>query len=104
MRQDDPGKMKALSHKIKGFEEKKWETVAKSFMEKACHLKFTKSHKMRNLLISTSGNLVEANRKDQFFSCGLALSDPNILDKSTWTGENILGDILTNLREVLKRQ
>ena len=104
MRLDDPGKMKSLSHKIKGLEEKKWETVYKSFMEKACFLKFTKSHKLRNLLISTSGNLVEANHNDQFFSCGLALSDPNILDKSRWTGKNILGEILTNLRELLKHQ
>ena len=72
------------------------------FLMRACSLKFNQNDDLKNKLLQSQGTLVEANQRDNFFSCGLSLADPNILDKSRWLGENILGTILTDLRNNLK--
>ena len=67
---------------------------AKSVVEKACYLKFSQNKHLREKLVASQGLLVEANKKDKFFSCGLSLADPNILDKNKWEGQNILRETL----------
>ena len=102
LRTHDPRKMKSLSCHIKNIDESKWRGQAKTTMEKACALKFSQNPNLKQKLLSTQGELVEANKHDKFFSCGLALADPNVLEKSLWLGENILGEILEKLRDGLK--
>ena len=93
----DAGKMKAFSHQIKGLDEAKWRSQAKAVMQKACYLKFSQNEELKKKLLSSLGALVEANRRDKFFSCGLSLSNPNILEKNKWERENVLGEVLTSL-------
>ena len=95
----EPSKMKALSHHIKNLDEHKWAEQATAVMENACYLKFWQNSELKKKLMDIKGTIVEANRKDVFFSCGLALSDPNIVDVNKWKGQNMLGKILSNLRE-----
>ena len=71
-------------------------------MKNACYLKFWQNPELKKRLIATKGNLVEAN--DVYFSCGLSLADPNIMDTNKWKGKNELGKILTMLREKFKQQ
>ena len=103
MKESIPGTMKCFSHGIKGLDEEKWRPNARTVMEKACNLKFKQNEILRQKLVDSKGLLVEANKKDRFFSCGLSLADPNILDRNNWEGENILGNILTSLRETLRK-
>ena len=103
MKESNPGVIKRLSHSIKGLDEKQWKPQARTVMEKACYLKFSQNKTLREKLIASQGLLVESNKRDKFFSCGLSLADPNILDQNKWEGGNILGDILTTLRETLKK-
>ena len=100
-RTTDPREMKSLTNRIKGLDEAKWKPHAKLTMEKACHLKFDQNPYLKKKLLNSRGALVEANRNDNFFSCGLALSDPNILDKTKWLGDNHLGQILMQVRQSL---
>ena len=95
----EPSKMKALSYRIKNLDENRWSEQARAVMENACYLKFWQNPELKEKLLSTEGKIVEANRNDVFFSCGLSLADPNILDVNKWRGKNVLGDILTTLRE-----
>ena len=48
-------------------------------MEKTCWLKFSQNEHLKNQRLASQGLFVEANRCDMFFSCGLSLSNPNIL-------------------------
>ena len=102
MRSTQPGRMKALSHQIKGLDDQKWKKMAKATMTHACFLKFNQNDDLKTKLLQSQGMLVEANEKDKFFSCGLSLADPNILDSSRWIGTNELGSILTDLRNSLR--
>ena len=47
---------------------------------------------------------VQLGRNDKYFSCGLALSDPSVIEESRWQGENVLGKILVDLRVVLRNK
>ena len=96
--------MKALAHKITGRDESKWRKNARAAMTKACQLKFSQNTKLKKMLMDSRGEMVEANRYDKFFSCGLALSDRKTLIKSNWEGSNILGQILMELRDSHKKE
>ena len=103
LRTHDPRKIKSLSHYIKNIDESKWRRQAKTTTEKVCALKFSQNSDLRQKLLATEGELVEANKHNKFsFSCGLVLEGPNMLVKSHWLGENILVQILEKLRDSLK--
>ena len=102
MKTTNPSEMKRLSYNIRGMDGSKWRTQARKTMEKACWLKFSQNENLKKQLMTNQGLLVEANGRDNFFSCGLSLSNPNILDSNKWEGENVLGQILTSLRETFK--
>ena len=99
MKCTQPEQMKGLSHKITNLNETQWKTQAEDAMKKSCHLKFSQNPHLKKMLMTCRGEIVEANRHDKFFSCGLGLSDRKSLDKENWEGSNILGQILMDMRE-----
>ena len=103
MKCTEPEQMKTLSHKIANVDETQWRKQAGEAMKKSCQLKFNQNSHLQKMLINCKGEIVEANRHDKFFSCGLGLSDRNSLDKSKWEGSNILGQILMEMREHYKQ-
>ena len=46
--------------------------------------------------------LVEASPYDKVWGIAMSVDDPDILDETKWRGENLLGMILTQVREVIK--
>ena len=53
-------KMKAFSQQIKGLDEAKWRSQAKSVMQKVYYLKFSQNEALRKKLLSSRSALVEA--------------------------------------------
>ena len=96
-----PKQAKGLSYQIRDYDETLWKSVAKQTMYNACIKKFQQNPELSKKLKKTSGILVEANPKDNFFSCGLSLQDPDLEMRTRWKGLNILGDILIKVRESL---
>ena len=94
-----PGHAKALSHQIKDRDSELWQPVAQRTMHKACLMKFKQNPHLGEKLKQTRGMLVEANPKDTFFSCGLKLRHPDLDNPKLWTGKNILGEILCQVRD-----
>ena len=48
------------------------------------------------------GAVLQANGWDKYFLCGMSLSNPSVLGKSKWEGENAFGRVLTSLQETFK--
>ena len=102
----DPKLYKSLGRKVKGFNIERWDKWKEQIVYTGCYLKFTQNKDLKEKLLNTVGyELVEASPYDKIWGCGLFESDVRIKDKSNWTGLNLLGDILTELRDdILKEE
>ncbi|CAG2247034.1 K09935 [Mytilus edulis] len=64
--------------------------------------KFSQNEKLREELVNTYPKLlVEASPHDQVWGIGLAADDPKIFDVNNWRGFNLLGKIITDVRDEL---
>ena len=70
-----------------------------------CYNKFVQNKILRFELFRTvDTTLVEASPLDQYWGVGLAMENDDIRDPKKWRGENLLGYLLTQLRDHLKKQ
>ena len=77
-------------------------TLSESIMEAGIKAKFQQNPSLRQKLLKTGNReLVECNRHDIYWSNGLSLYNEDAPDKNKWVGKNILGNILTNVRNEL---
>ena len=101
----DPGQQKRLGKQVHGFDQQHWDKVKWHYMVKACTAKFTQNQHLRLQLFQTRGTtLVEASPYDKCWGVGLAATNPKILDRKLWPGQNWMGLLLTKLREELLRK
>ena len=62
------------------------------------------NEELKQKLIDTGNDiLVECAGTDKIFACGISMKDPMRLDMSKWSGKNLLGFALMDLREQLKK-
>lgn len=98
-----PREHKALGRKVKGYDEETWRAHREEIVMRGNHAKFTQDARLLELLLATHPTtLVEASPFDRIWGVGLSEDNPLIQDPSTWRGQNLLGKILTNLRESLR--
>jgi len=97
-----PRQHKALGRKVKGFDDARWRRERESIVMAGNRAKFTQSEELLALLLATAGTtLVEASPYDKIWGIGLAAADPRAQDPKQWKGQNLLGKILTALRDEL---
>jgi ribA/ribD-fused uncharacterized protein len=99
---DHPRQHKALGRKVKQFDDKRWRRERETIVRAGNHAKFTQNPALHAELLATRGTtLVEASPYDKIWGIGLAATDPRAADASQWKGQNLLGKILTALRDEL---
>jgi ribA/ribD-fused uncharacterized protein len=99
---DHPRQHKALGRKVKRFDDAAWKREREAIVRAGNRAKFTQNAELRELLFATQGTtLVEASPYDKIWGIGLAASDPRAQDPAQWKGQNLLGRILTALRDEL---
>lgn len=97
-----PKQQKALGRKVKNFDDKVWKREREAIVLAGSRLKYTQNPELKELLLATAGTeLVEASPYDRIWGIGLSAKDPRAQDPATWKGQNLLGKILTKLREEL---
>ena len=97
-----PRQHKALGRKVQNFSEPAWKARREQIVADGNRAKFTQNPELRQALLETAGTeLVEASPFDRIWGIGLAASDPRAEDPSKWRGQNLLGKILTQLRDEL---
>ena len=103
MRAKSPKEQKALGRKVRKFDEKRWKAQRENIVYRGNHAKFTQSQDLYDALMATGKTeLVEASPVDRIWGVGLAEDNPRILQRSHWRGLNLLGKILTRLRDDLR--
>jgi hypothetical protein len=99
---DHPRTHKALGRKVRNFDNNVWLAERERIVRAGNRAKFTQAPALRAALVATAGTtLVEASPFDKIWGVGLAASNPKIHDRATWRGKNLLGVILTRLRDEL---
>jgi len=99
---DHPREHKALGRKVRGFDDAVWRREREGIVLAGNRAKFTQDLALREQLLATRGTtLVEASPYDRIWGIGLAATDPRAQDPKQWRGQNLLGRILTALRDEL---
>ena len=100
MASDDPAVQKRLGAGVCGFDEDVWDHWRIHIVYRANHAKFTQNAgAMRQLQNTAPAMLVEANPRDWNWGNGLHIDDPKNQDPAAWKGTNLLGRVLTLIRE-----
>lgn len=93
---------KKFGRSVKGFDENRWNNVKMDIVFNGNLLKFSQNKDLEDLLLSTTGTtLVEASPIDKIWGIGLDESTARITPVSKWTGENLLGIALTDVRDFI---
>lgn len=98
----DPSKVKQLGRQVENFDSVAWGCVSYGFMVYVNYLKFSQNKGLGDQLKATGDRiLVEASPSDLIWGCGRGLNDPELLDSTKWTGKNLLGKALMEVRSKL---
>ena len=99
---DEPREQKALGRKVRWFDAERWNLAARDIVFVGNRAKFTTHRDLLTLLLDTADTtLVEASPLDTIWGIGLAADSPDARDRTKWRGTNWLGEVLTQLRDVL---
>ena len=99
---DTPMDCKQLGRLVDHYNDKKWSLVRYNFMHDVNFEKYTQDLSLRAKLLDPlfdRKTFVEASPTDCIWGIGKRENDPLIDDEKSWKGQNLLGKVLTQVRE-----
>ena len=96
----NPAEVKRLGYKVRGFKAAEWSKVKEDVMLKLLRIKFRAGTKMAENLKNTGRKLLAESGRDAFYSCGMSLTHPDVLDTTKWKS-NVLGKLQMKIRNEL---
>ena len=104
---DTPREAKNLGRKVKNYDDEIWSKVRYNVMKAAVLEKFSQNEGLKNLLLSKEyegKKFVEGSPFDGIWGVKMTWEDPDIDNEENWKGENLLGKVLDEVREILKNK
>ena len=103
MAESEPGKVKALGRKVRGFDPERWAGACFDLVTRGNIAKFSQDPDLRAFLLGTGERvLVEASPLDAIWGIGLGAEDERASDPLRWEGQNLLGFALMRAREAIR--
>ncbi len=100
MQETEPKRQKERGREVTPFDETAWNNVCKGIVFKGNYAKFSQNPELLEQLLATTDTLiVEANPRDTIWGIGMTESEAKQVSPEQWKGRNLLGKILTVLRE-----
>ena len=90
---------KTLSRNIENYDREAWQTVCKDACSPGIRAKFNQNPLLHQFLLATKPLKLAECTYDKLWGNGLSLTDPGALDSSNWCGRNLLGEILSDIRD-----
>jgi ribA/ribD-fused uncharacterized protein len=101
LKTNNPKRIKDLGRLVKNFNEKVWDEKKYDIMKSGLLEKFSQNLELKHQLIDTKDSiLVEASPYDKIWGIGLDEKDAKI---KIWKGENLLGNALMDIRDILDK-
>ncbi|KAK7468172.1 hypothetical protein BaRGS_00036585 [Batillaria attramentaria] len=105
MATSNPVEQKRYGRKVRNFDKDVWSRRAPKVVRAASKAKFSQNEKLLKKLLATHPRtLVEASPRDRLWGIGLGASNPKARDRKQWRGKNLLGQILTEVRDELMKE
>jgi ribA/ribD-fused uncharacterized protein len=96
----DPAEQKRFGQMVESFDSAIWDAYKIDIVVAGNRAKFAQNPGARRQLVATGdAMLVEANPRDWNWGAGIAADHPDLGKPSGWPGANLLGRILTYLRD-----
>lgn len=96
-----PAEAKKLGRLITGFDQSIWNSKKRETVMMGNILKFQQNSDILMMLCDTGRKrMVEAAGNDLVWGCGYRYDNPLIHDPNNWRGENLLGEILNDVRDI----
>ncbi|GEM50598.1 NADAR family protein [Empedobacter brevis] len=101
---DSPKIAKEIGRNVKHYNNEIWDTVKYKIVVAGNFHKFYQNEKIRDFLLNTAEKIiVEASPEDTIWGIGLAEENKEINNLYLWRGENLLGFVLMEVRNILKQ-
>ena len=102
MKEPSPRKCKELGRKVHDFNKWIWKECCEDIVYRGNFEKFWQNPELLEILLSTDDALLaEANPQDQIWGIGLEKKDPRATNPRLWRGDNLLGQVLMQVRQEL---
>jgi ribA/ribD-fused uncharacterized protein len=102
MNTSSPHQQKKIGRTVAGYDQDHWDSYKRDIVYFGNLLKFSQNHDLRQFLKETGELLiVEASPWDKIWGCGTDLEDEDTYDQKKWHGENLLGQALMKVRDVV---
>ena len=94
----EPREIKRLGSSVAIADRAHWNTVKGNLMLELVRAKYTQNDGLRKLLMDTGNRKLGETGKDLFYSIGLPLTHPDVLNVNKWKSRNELGKALETVR------
>lgn len=99
-----PREAKNLGREVANYRDDLWDCVRYGYMVYVNYLKYTQNEDLKKKLLETGEKvLVEASPYDRIWGVGFSADNPLILDDKNWTGQNLLGKALMDVRQKITK-
>ena len=99
----EPRDQKRMVRSLPHYNPGKWKQHVTVIFKPALKAKFGQNEHLKASLLTTGNRLIrESSPSDSMFGIGLSLNNSAAIVKTSWTGENIQGFTLMEVRELLK--
>ena len=96
---EDAQDCKDISRDINNFNRRAWSVVAESLCEPGISQKFLQNPDLMTTLMNTGNKTIAESSYDDIWGTGMHIGSKEALNKSKWTGTNLLGKILMGIRD-----
>lgn len=102
-----PMKAKMLGRKVRNYVDSEWDKVRFDVMYEVNLARFSQNDDLKRKLLDSKFDgktFVEASPYDDIWGIKIGLGDARLHDEKNWMGQNLLGKVITKVRETLKSE
>jgi ribA/ribD-fused uncharacterized protein len=87
------------------FKADKWNPIKYEKVKVGVKAKFQQNDELKKILLDTGDSLIcEASPRDKEWGIGMGSNNPLIQDPKNWKGDNLLGEMLMEIRNELREE
>ena len=104
LKETDLGKIKRLGRAVKNYDDDCWKNARRQVVKRGVKAKFIQNPDIQEILLHTKNALLaEANPRDLVWGIGLDMNDPKAANPNNWKGDNLLGEVLMEVRNEINK-